>query len=531
MKQEHKRGWRMAAIGIAFAIALSACSGSGGNGGKEEAGPATVGNASPSVDSGSTGAVGEPEEFTLFVNESWIQVDKWEGSAPEEITAKTGVKFKITKATDANQLAVLLASGNLPDFIYSGSMHDRLADSKVSLPIDELIAQYAPDFKIDAMRQLLNTQDDGHIYAVKNAFATAEEYAANPNSLLSPGSPGLALRKDILEQMGNPSVKTIPELIDVLRRVKQDYPDLVPMVANPYWTTQYFRAQLGVEVGGTDVYTDNGRIKYGLTHPKQLEFYKLMNQLFREGLMSPEVLAYKNLEDVEMAVSGKAFAHMALARIADSDNAAIKQAGKDYSFKQVIEPLTDDAVNVIDNNGWAGLYITKNNKNPEKAIKFLQFMFSEEGRRIPSWGVEGKDWTMNPDGYPEFKYDRLSQTDINERGLNAWIFGTDNVTDGLTGFIKGTETTDALLALKSVTKFKPELSLVVPKGDSDEKLIYDKLADMVKTEQPKVFLAATEQEAVEAYEEIVNKAEKIGMSKLEEAMTAKYAEVLKRLNP
>ncbi|MNC81717.1 hypothetical protein D3C75_1349310 [compost metagenome] len=45
---------------------------------------------------------------------------------------------------------------------------------------------------------------------------------------------------------------------------------------------------------------------------------------------------------------------------------------------------------------------------------------------------------------------------------------------------------------------------------------------MVKTEVTKIYLAATEAEAQAAFEELIKKAEKIGMSKLEEWATAQY---------
>ena len=55
----------------------------------------------------------EPVEIELFVNHPWWTLREWKGSVPEEITRKTGVKFKITVTADDKQLPLLIASGDL----------------------------------------------------------------------------------------------------------------------------------------------------------------------------------------------------------------------------------------------------------------------------------------------------------------------------------------------------------------------------------------------------------------------------------
>lgn len=49
-------------------------------------------------------------------------------------------------------------------------------------------------------------------------------------------------------------------------------------------------------------------------------------------------------------------------------------------------------------DGWA---ITVNNENPEETIKYFDFVYSPEGRRITNFGVEGEQYKL-VDGKPEF---------------------------------------------------------------------------------------------------------------------------------
>lgn len=58
--------------------------------------------------------------------------------------------------------------------------------------------------------------------------------------------------------------------------------------------------------------------------------------------------------------------------------------------------------------GWSGVFITKNNKNLEASIKFMEYLFTEERQKLGMWGREGIDWNMHQDGYPEFTYDRAN---------------------------------------------------------------------------------------------------------------------------
>ena len=54
-------------------------------------------------------------------------------------------------------------------------------------------------------------------------------------------------------------------------------------------------------------------------------------------------------------------------------------------------------------NGWTVTLISKNCKNPDKAIKLLSYLISEEGQKMTWLGVKGKTWDYNEEGRPEMK--------------------------------------------------------------------------------------------------------------------------------
>lgn len=65
----------------------------------------------------------------------------------------------------------------------------------------------------------------------------------------------------------------------------------------------------------------------------------------------------------------------------------------------------------------------------------------------------------------------------------------------------------------------PEVALALPKSDTDEKIILDKVADLVKNEEIKIILSKDDAEFQKNYNNMMDKLEQIGVKKIEEYMT------------
>lgn len=491
---------------------MSACGGNNNNDGqKENAGAANSTGKTPESPAKSN----EVKELSLFIDASWYPVKEWKGSVAEKITEKTGIKLNVTVATDDKQLPLMIASGDLPDLVFTYANIDRMSDSKLSYPWNELIEKYAPDFKIDPTRIAIHTMDDGNFYTVRNSFATQEEMAQNKYSVGSDGNPGIAVREDILKELGNPPVDTIDHFVKVLGMVKQKYPDMIPLIMDKDWIEQYFLQQFGVEGLLDGWYERDGKVDYAIRQPEMLEFFKFMNRLYREGYILAENFAYTNDQiDDQYATSGKAFAHSHTVSVADMDNIKVKNAGGSYTFQMLPSAISKNTKAVSSGLGFAGTFITKKNKDPEASIKFLQFLASDEGKKLTMFGVEGEHWTWNDEGYPNLKYDPSDADFVNGNGIKWWYLYNDGVTEGMLSYVPGAQKTKALMERKAFTVYKPELGLIQLQPDSDEKTIKTKIDEMIKNEKVKIYLAKSEEEAVANYETMVKNAEKIGLDRL-----------------
>lgn len=458
---------------------------------------------------------GRIKELSLFIDASWYPVKEWKGPIAEKITEKTGVKLKVTVATDDKQLPLMISSGDLPDLVFTYSNIDRMSDSKLSYPWNELIEKYAPDFKIDDTRIAIHTMDDGNFYTIRNSFATQEEMSQNKYAIGSDGNPGIAVREDLLKELGNPPLQSLDDFVKILGMVKEKYPDMVPLIMDKDWIEQYFLQQLGVEALLDGWYERDGKIDYAIRQPEMLEFFKFMNSLYRNGYILGENFAYTNDQiDDQYALSGKAFAHSHTVSVGDMDNIKSKNNGNSYTFKMLPSALSEKTKIVSTGLGFAGTFITKKNKDPEASIKLLQYLASDEGKKLTMFGVEGEHWTWNEEGYPELKYDPSDADFMNNNGIKWWYLYNDGVMEGLQGYVPGTQKTQALMERKEVTVYKPAIGLIQTQPDSSEKTIKTKIDEMVKNEKVKIYLAESEEEAVANYETMIKNAEKLGLQQL-----------------
>jgi ABC-type sugar transport system, periplasmic component len=518
-----KKTWSSLFILTLVLALLAGCGGggntkSGSNSGGQTGQTGNTGTASGN--SGNSGTQDEIVELSLFINHSWYPVRSWTGTIAEEITKRTGVKLNVTVAADSEQLPLMIASGDLPDLIFT-VREPRLENPDMSYPWNELIEKYAPDFQIDPVRLAVNTAPDGNVYTVLNAFATPDEWASNPYALGNDGNPGIAVRQDILDGLGA-RIETIDDFLSVLEQVKQKHPDMVPMTMDIEWIPQYFKMQFGIPPHSS-WHDQDGQLKHVISHPNALKFYKFMNSLYRKGYILAENFTYSNDQiDDEYAVTGRAFAHSHTVSIAEADNAKAKNQGKDYQFTMIPSALTDEAYNLSTGTGFSGVYITKNNKNPQKSIEFIKFLASKEGLELVMFGIEGKHWEWHPDGYPVFHYDVNDGDYVNSEGLKWWYLYSDAIVEGLRGYVPGTQTTKALQEIKAITENKPEIGMVKLQDGTDEKIIFDKIREMVKTEEVRIYLAESEEAAEQAYQKMLQLAEDIGLGKLESWATAEY---------
>jgi len=351
----------------------------------------------------------------------------------EEATG-THIEWDIPTAVGFEEkFNLLIASGNYPDIIVADWIKRGISQyitDDVILDISPYVKDYMPNLaafsKANPYLARQYIQDGGKIYS-----APYIRQDTKLNIFCGP-----VMRTDWVEKLGLEIPTNAEELYTVLKAFKTQDPngngkaDEIPMAARGDG------ADLGVEgllhMFGTknDFYVKDGKVRYGVMEPEFEEGLKYIAKLFNEGLIDPDYILLNRTEmtaKITSEVAGFAFDFQptnVMNTFAQS-NPNAKYAGipilkgKDGVKRAMFAAYTNSIYDC------AGA-ISTHSKDPFGAMKWLDFLYSEEGHMIMNFGVEGDTYEMK-DGIPTFT-DKINN---NKDGLNrsqVWgaNFGTFN---------------------------------------------------------------------------------------------------------
>ncbi|MFS0728114.1 extracellular solute-binding protein [Paenibacillus sp. 1P07SE] len=323
----------------------------------------------------------------------------------QELEKRTGVSVEFQHpavGSAPEQFNLLIASGNLPDVIetnittYPGGPEKAIAD-RVALPLNDLIESHAPNLKkyLDdnpAITKEIST-DSGTIYA----FPAIGVGNSNASS-------GMVLRKDWLDELGLEKPETIDEWTTVLRAFKEQKGASSPLTL----TLGELKDDrlIGAWNMGNRFYLDNGTVKYGPYEPAYKEFLTQMNAWYEEGLLDPDFSTQDNqAKDAKITNSHTgAFVAFIGGGIGKYLN-AIPESAPSFDLVATQHPVLDKGneptvfVAAYDYRGDGSAIITPDNKNPEATVEWFDYLYSEEGNILKTFGVEGTTYEM-VDGSP-----------------------------------------------------------------------------------------------------------------------------------
>jgi len=474
---------------------------------------------------GNTGT-GDPVTLTIFIDHSWYPIEEFTGIIPEEITRQTNVILDPTIAVDQNQLGVMMSSGELPDLVYTQNSLDRMSNAKLSYPYEELLEQYdtgwtPTEAQLGIGRGL---SADGVAYTIANHVSYKEDWEGK-SSVPMVGS--MTYRVDLWEAIGSPSMTSFEEIYQVLGMIKEAYPDVVPLKLNENWNTLVLRYLNGI--GGVDfVEQADGSYIHYTKDPRYEQDLMWLNECFRSGYI---------VTDDSYFVSGstaiaddKYFMSCACTQNSlPGANATLAAINPDYCLAELV-PFAESSYLTSD-TGWSATFITRQNKNPEASIKFIAWMFSEAGQKVTQMGREGVEYTLDEKGLPIFS----------DEWVNAIQEGNQNTVYNPWFYLGGSEiveadarcaTTDPALVADCYSIIRDRFdnypwimgSYPLAGVNEDEKVIFDKIKELVKTYEAKVIMAGSSDEAAALYAEYLNNASRTGMETLEDFMTQAIVE-------
>ncbi|MDF2926819.1 MAG: extracellular solute-binding protein [Paenibacillaceae bacterium] len=372
---------------------------------------AQAANVYPLQDSGTLtywGPVGNSNMTNFFPNVGETPFGK-------ELEARTGVKVKYTHPAagqQKEQFNLMIASNELPDIVetnwfnggdYPGGPDKALKD-KLILPLNDLIDKHAPNLKKlleqnKELKKMLQT-DSGEIFVFP--------MIRNPVSQVYTGP---MVRKDWLDELGLAVPTTIDEWETMLKAFKEKKGAAAPFSAYSVSTGE-------MNIGSTFIgayrtsdgfyLDDNGQVKYGPAQPQFKDALTLFNRWYKDGLIDKDFALTDTKTLTSKIVSGQAGATVNLLS-GGLQTYLDAMAGKDPKFNMVGTPyptLKKGETPFVGQYDFPivpgrGAAITADAKNPELAVKWLDYAYSTEGSRLFNFGIEGVSYELK-NGKPAF---------------------------------------------------------------------------------------------------------------------------------
>ncbi|RAI98335.1 carbohydrate ABC transporter substrate-binding protein (CUT1 family) [Paenibacillus pabuli] len=306
---------------------------------------------------------------------------------------------------------LMLASGTLPDIVsyYTADLNSIGAEGALE-PLNDYIDKLAPNFKkfLDEHEEVRKTitAADGNIYAIP--------FVADGSA-----STGWFIRQDWLDKLNLETPKTVDEYYEVLKAFRDQDPngngkkDEVPFMQRDNVVGAY--SLLPLWDAYHSFYIKDGKIVYGPYEDQFKTGIENIARWYKEGLIDKEIFTRSKAREVLLGNNTAGSTHDWFASTSNFNQSLSKDVpGLDFIPFAPPASSSGKVYEVgkraqLSGFGWG---VTAQSKHIEEAVKYFDFWWSEEGRRMFNFGIEGESYTM-VDGKPKFTEEVLSQPAVN----------------------------------------------------------------------------------------------------------------------
>lgn len=334
---------------------------------------------------------------------------------------RTGIDFQIVPVTAADystKMNALYAAGDLPDIFGTFGMTKReMVEDGAILALGDLIDKYAPEIKkiYEENPELERTMVDGEIYSLP-MIRRDENWEKGCTPMI---------RVDLLEKNGIAKPTTWPELADVLAKLHELYPDMVPWGARGQNRAIGLDSLSWVTSFGADynAYMDKDGVWHmGRIEPEYKDAVTFLRGMVEKGLLDSEYLTTNHQTWIEGLSSGKFMFWYDNPVFAAQVNAALNTIDPTARFEplQILEnPYGYERNYQQPTNYVDEYYFSADTKDPELLIKFMNWAYSNEGMYTFNYGYEGESYTLDEKGNPQWTQAILDKYAGNENAYYA----------------------------------------------------------------------------------------------------------------
>ena len=410
---------KVVSLMLVSAMVAGMLAGRGSDSGSSKGGSSTeTGSAAEASSSGETADDADDKSPITF---EYFNADgkngNWDNPVAKAITEATGVtldvSYPVASQGDAKEdVALMIANDEYPDMIYAKGSATDLYQAGALIDMTDLIEKYGQDIKKmygAEMEKQIWSQDDPGIYQLSYA-------GVNQKTLTTGGS--CQIQWAALKENDYKYPKTLDEYEKMIKSYLAAHPkteDGLDMIGITMSASDWhWMITLGNPAGLiADASPDNGQwiiddeynVHYKHVTDEEKEYFKWLCRMYNEGILDPNFATQTDDDYIAKVASGRVVA------ITDAEwhysqcEATLVADGKvDQTYVGLPVTLREDQVEKAllyqgTTVGW-GIGITKSCEDPVRAIKFLDYLCSDEGQILYHWGIEGENYFLDDNGQP-----------------------------------------------------------------------------------------------------------------------------------
>ncbi|SFA81111.1 putative aldouronate transport system substrate-binding protein [Cohnella sp. OV330] len=461
--QKKKKSIGLASAVLVGTLAVAGCSnGNNENGAASESAsaPASSTAAASSSAGASPSASASTEPYTL----KWLKAqDISVPYDPDNDIVKQTIEQKLNVKIDAEMVDVQQYKTKLNLKMSSEDIPD-----VVRIDFADDFQKYAPLGAFVDLTDLINEQDTPNIMR-EVPPEVFEQAKVNGKIYGIPyqGGPGagyrwdLVMRKDYLEAAGASVPKTLDEYYNLLKKIKADHPDVIPLggytaqIGQVKFANNSFDQIFGA-FGVTPGYfteTDGKFSNYDID-PRMKDALLFLQKMYKEGLIDKEFATIKEEQLRAKLYSGKLFSWMGWWSTASDYDTQVEtseliknkklganeklpdQSKEPFKYLSLTGSLTGADGKAVAPAGAPFSQMTAisaKTKDPKKVLSIIEESLSPENQMLTVWGIEGEDYNIENGKMvtvtdlldPTTKQDknghyRGTQSYLFAPGLNGW---------------------------------------------------------------------------------------------------------------
>jgi putative aldouronate transport system substrate-binding protein len=363
-------------------------------------------------ESSSSGVANEKSVVELSFYNGQTEVT-WTDPVAKALTEATGVKLNVENGVSANdqKIALMIAEQNYPDMIFTEGEATSLVDAGALIDLTDLIEQYGPNIKKiygEEFYKLKYSKEDPSIYML-SAYPVGGTYYTTSGTA--------QVQWDVLKENNYQIPKSLGEYETMIKNYMADHPTTDDGLKTIGLTVSATDWHWMITLGNPAGFIATGELNNGqwsidkdynavfrFRKEKEKEYFRWLNKMYNEGFLDPEFATQTHEDYIAKIASGRVLSMLDCDWDYADGEKVLKADGK-YGKTYAGLPLTWDESIKCPTLAYPGLVtgqgigISTKCKDPVAAIKFLDYICSDEGQVLVNWGMKDVNYFIDEEGH------------------------------------------------------------------------------------------------------------------------------------